>query len=515
MRPPTLFQRASSLRQRVTTLGPELQELQRTRLAGLATVVSVMGVLETTLWLNAPLGYAPKNAFFIAPILIGSFFVGMALRRRRFSETQVQNLAVVYEVALAIAIASLTFSYPWPSGMMNPSASVGVVWVAIYPMLIPNDRRRVVIATLLSAAVDPLWVFGQIQLGLLETPPAKELFRQFYPNVVVLLPALLGSAVIYKLGTALAEAKRLGAYVLHERLGEGGMGEVWRAEHALLARPAAVKLIQPAKVGPEARRRFEREAQATASLRSPHTIQLYDYGVSADGTYFYVMEMLEGKDLRTLVDEEGPQPPARVVHLLRQALHSIGEAHAVGFVHRDIKPANLFVSRRGQDVDVLKVLDFGLVQLQPGVEAGELGVGRSQVGEVLRGTPAFMAPEVALGEPADGRADLYALGCVAYWLLTGQLVFDRDTAMKAVLAHVNEAPVPPSATVPTPAALETIVLRLLEKDPEARFPEAEAVDAALRATGLEAEWDPRTQRAHWGKTPSSAPGAAPGVAVSG
>ena len=498
MRPPTLFQRASSLRQRATTLGPELQQLQRSRLAGLATVVAVLGAFESVVWMNAPLASMPPNAIaMMLPFLVGSLVVGVALRRRRFSETQVQNLAVIYQVALAVAIASLTFSYPWPSGMTNPSASSGVVWVAIYPMLIPNDRRRVVLGTVTSAAVDPLWVFGQVQLGLLEVPPNGELFRQFYPNLVVLIPALLGSAVIYRLGTALAEAKRLGAYVLHEPLGEGGMGEVWRAEHALLARPAAVKLIRPAKAGPEAQRRFEREAQATAALRSPHTIQLYDYGVADDGTYFYVMEILEGLDLRTLVETEGPQPAGRVVHVLLQALHSLAEAHAVGFVHRDIKPANLFLARRGRDVDVVKVLDFGLVQLQPGVEARELGVRGSQVGDVLRGTPAFMAPEIALGDVADGRADLYALGCVAYWLLTGELLFERSTAMKTVLAHVHEAPEPPSRLAPVPKSLEDVVMRLLEKDPAARYADADAVADALRATGLEESWTRQHRRRWW------------------
>ncbi|MEM1416592.1 MAG: serine/threonine-protein kinase, partial [Myxococcota bacterium] len=452
MRPKTLFERASAIRRQATTLGPELRDIQRRRLSGLALLISVLGAVETWVWLSIPTDYQVPNAVFIAPFLLASFLVGMALRRGRFDSTQVQNLAVVYELGLGIALASLTFSYPWPEGMTAPSASIGAVWVALYPMIIPNDRRRVVVGTLLTAAVDPLWVFGQIQLGVLEQPPATELFRQLYPNLVVLLPALLGSAVIYRLGTALEEAKRLGAYVLHERLGEGGMGQVWRAEHRLLARAAAVKLIQPEKVGPEAQRRFEREAQATAALRSPHTVELYDYGVADDGTYFYVMEILDGLDLRSLVEEEGPQPPERVVHILRQILHSLAEAHAGGFVHRDVKPANVYLARQGRDLDFVKVLDFGLVQLQPGVEVGD--VRGSQVGAVLRGTPAFMAPELALGESVDGRADLYSLGCLAYWLLTGELVFDRETAMKTVLAHVHEAPRPPSALAPVPEALE-------------------------------------------------------------
>ena len=232
----------------------------------------------------------------------------------------------------------------------------------------------------------------------------------------------------------------MGSYHLEDLLGKGGMGEVWKATHRFLARSAAVKLIMPSALGAKDEaaaqvtlRRFEREAQTTASLRSPHTIELYDFGVSRDGTFYYVMELLDGLDLQTLVAKHGPQPPERVVFLLRQACHSLYEAHKAGLVHRDIKPANIFMCRYGTDLDFVKVLDFGIVKREQ--MAGKEEAQLTAVG-MISGTPAYLAPEMALAEgPTDGRADLYALGCVGYWLLTGQLVFDKANAMAMVVAH--------------------------------------------------------------------------------
>ncbi|HEX3776507.1 MAG TPA: protein kinase, partial [Polyangiaceae bacterium] len=247
---------------------------------------------------------------------------------------------------------------------------------------------------------------------------------------------------------AVAEAQELGSYRLVERLGKGGMGEVWRAEHRLLVREAAIKLINieagSALDEKEVQERFRREAQSLATLRSRNTIELFDYGVTADGTCFYVMELLDGMDLESLVEKYGPQPAARVIHFLIQACNSLAEAHDAGLVHRDIKPANLYVCRVADEVDVIKVLDFGLVRAALSKENQQLEAARgantvppgaasqptalqakdvrlTQMGQAM-GTPAFMAPEQALGYEADGRADLYALGCIGYWLLTGRLL---------------------------------------------------------------------------------------------
>jgi serine/threonine-protein kinase len=308
---------------------------------------------------------------------------------------------------------------------------------------------------------------------------------------------------VYGLTVEVKRAREMGSYRLVEKLGQGGMGEVWRAEHRMLARGAAIKLIRPSALGAggshahEMVKRFEREAQATAALRSPHTIEVYDYGVADDGTFHYVMELLDGFSFQTLVERFGVLPPERAVSLLRQACHSLAEAHAAGLVHRDVKPANLFVCRLGLDVDFVKVLDFGLVKLSgpraPGDEA-------LTAQGAFNGTPGFMPPEVALGtDPVDGRADIYALGCVAYWLLTGQRVFEGTNAMQMVIDHVRTPPVPPSrrGAQPIPEALEDIVMRCLQKDPGARPASAAALSRELFALDLEARWTEARGREWW------------------
>lgn len=282
------------------------------------------------------------------------------------------------------------------------------------------------------------------------------------------------------------------------------MGEVWLGRHRLLARPAAVKLIQaglgqgPATTESSVvRQRFEREAQATAALRSPHTIQLYDFGVSDDGQFYYVMELLDGLDADTLVRRFGPLPPERVIAALRQACHSLAEAHEAGLAHRDIKPANLFLCRYGRDFDFVKVLDFGLVKSAAADGAAET---RLTAAGVIRGTPAFMAPEQARGEDGvDARSDLYALGCVAYWMLTGQPVFEGRSAIDVLLQHVQATPVPPSARtdIDVPPALDAVVLSCLEKDPEKRPQSATELSLRLAACPLDRLWTNERARVWW------------------
>jgi serine/threonine-protein kinase len=305
------------------------------------------------------------------------------------------------------------------------------------------------------------------------------------------------------------EARELGSYRLVQCLGKGGMGEVWRAEHRLLARQAAIKLIRLDSGAPstaEAQERFRREAQSLAALRSRNTIELFDYGVASDGTFFYVMELLDGFDLESLVIKHGPQPAGRVLRLLMQACRSLGEAHAAGLVHRDIKPANLFVCRAADEVDVVKVLDFGLVRAlssedphappistqavlattaAAGHEPPVLDAKLTRAGIVM-GTPEFMAPEQALGSPLDGRADLYALGCVGYWLLTGRLVFQRDPPMMLLIAHIKEPPPALEQYAPgVPRGLKRCIMDCLAKSPEHR-PQT-ARDLLRRLAEAEAE----------------------------
>ncbi|MCB9596023.1 MAG: protein kinase [Sandaracinaceae bacterium] len=287
---------------------------------------------------------------------------------------------------------------------------------------------------------------------------------------------------------------KVGSYRLTERIGAGGMGEVWRARHEHLARPAAVKLIQGA-VGmqtPEATARFRREASAIAALRSPHTVELYDFGVNQEGECFFVMELLEGMDLQSLVDQHGPLPPSRAVHLVSQACLSLGEAHAAGLIHRDIKPANLFVGQLGLEPDFVKVLDFGMVS------AGEGDVQLTSAGQI-HGTPSYMAPEHgAEGVALDHRVDLYALGCVLHFLLTGRTVFEATLPVRVILAHMHEAPEPPSRHAPyaVPEELDALVSRLLAKHPGDRPSSAQALRASLAALPL-AAWTDDEARDWW------------------
>jgi serine/threonine protein kinase len=313
---------------------------------------------------------------------------------------------------------------------------------------------------------------------------------------------------------ATARAKELGSYRLLERLAQGAMGEVWRAEHRLLVRQAAVKLIRPEILSgahrppEELRERFRREAQTLATLRSRHTSELFDYGVTEDGTFFFVMELLDGMDLDSLVERHGPQPPGRVIHWMLQACSSLAEAHDAGLVHRDIKPANIFVCRAADEFDVVKVLDFGIVQASRSSTMAPVDLARSHAegarltaaGQHM-GTPACMAPEQAQGKPTDGRADLYGLACVAVWLLSGRMLFEYGTALGTMIAHVAE-PVPDLTKLVAgelPPSLNDILLQCLSKSPDDRPKDARALAAQLRSVRFASddEWTIERARAWW------------------
>ena len=298
--------------------------------------------------------------------------------------------------------------------------------------------------------------------------------------------------------SAEARARELGSYRLVAKLGTGGMGEVWRAEHRLLARSAAIKLIRPEVLHDpatiaEMKERFRREAQTLASMKSRHTIAIFDYGIAEDGVFYYVMELLDGLDLESLVVKYGPQPAARVIELMAQACASLAEAHDAGLLHRDIKPPNLFISRAADEVDIIKLLDFGIVQMHnepPRAFAPIQGMPETpkltQLGAQL-GTPGFMAPEQILGMQLDGRADLYALGCCAWWLLTGHEVFSRDAGEgKLHQRHIYEEPPPVSSVTAqwVPPALDRVIAACLAKDPADRPADARVLAAALRAIAI-------------------------------
>jgi serine/threonine-protein kinase len=242
--------------------------------------------------------------------------------------------------------------------------------------------------------------------------------------------------------------------------------------------------------------RFEREAQATAMLRSPHSVELFDYGIAANGTFYYVMELLDGIDLQSLVDDHGPQPPARVAAILRQSCHSLYEAHERGLLHRDIKPSNLFLCRYGMDVDFVKVLDFGLVKTSSAEEPGDA---KLTMEKRVVGTPAFMAPEAVVGgEDLDARSDVYGLGCVAYWLLTGRLVFEQVSPTDMMRAHLKDDPIPITTHCPNvPEALERIVLQCLAKSADERPATARELDHMLGELNLDTQWTMERAERWW------------------
>jgi eukaryotic-like serine/threonine-protein kinase len=380
-----------------------------------------------------------------------------------------------------------------------------ITWTApvilMFAALMPVSPWRMAIAGLIAASMDPLGMIVAQADGAYHFGPLRNAFLMHYPNYLLLGVAVVISRVVTRLGREVAKERELGSYRLGELLGSGGMGSVYRATHRMLARPAAIKLIRPEMLAVQDRQsaglavaRFRREADAAAKLRSPHTVELYDFGETEDGTLYFVMELLEGLDLETLVNREGPLPQGRVVHILRQVCDSLEEAHASGLVHRDIKPANIHVGRVGLKHDFVKVLDFGLVKSV--LPAGEDSM--ATAAGLTPGTPAYLAPELALGEACDGRADLYALGCVAYFLLTGQLVFRAGNGLQMISKHIQETPVPPSqrTELEVAAELDQVVLACLAKKPEDRPQSATALDRMLAQIEVE-PWSEEAATQWW------------------
>jgi serine/threonine protein kinase len=379
-------------------------------------------------------------------------------------------------------------------------------------IMVPSKAGRTLRLTTL--AVLPLMALMWLSLGAFQPagaaipgPSAVTVTAVFQTllAIAVIWMATITSRTLYDLRRSVREANELGQYALEEKLGAGGMGEVWRARHRLLVRTAAIKLIRPELLAsthtdPQlVLRRFEREALATAALRSPHTVQLYDFGEAEDGTLFYVMELLVGIDLESLVSRFGPIPAERAVHILKQVCHSLDEAHQNGLTHRDIKPANIFVSSAGTELDFVKVLDFGLVQLRS-VRAGDSGNLTTEA--TVACTPAYAAPEIARGEASyDHRVDIYAIGCVGYWLVTGKRVFEATSLMQMLFDHASTPPPRPQTRteLPIPPDFEQLIMDCLEKDP-ARRPVAASVLAQRLSTCQVPEPWTRDRAERWWQT---------------
>jgi len=493
--------------QRTTALPPDLLREASRRLGVLALVIAAVAVIDLAL------GHTVFPRYrFVWPVALDVAVAGTAIlsvglfvytRYAHGHPATFVRLGLIYEVALAAVLGVLNHLVGDPALMTaGPQISrIGVI-VVIFPVFVPSTPRATLLAALVAASMDPLGMLAVIADQHLDVG-LSHVFWMHLTNYLAAGVAVVMSHVITRLGREVRDARDLGSYRLGQLLGSGGMGEVYVAHHRLLARPAAIKLIRPEVLDartPERTRvtieRFRREAEASATLSSPHTIELYDFGVSDEGVFYYVMELLDGVDLHTLVERFGPVPPERAIHLLRQACESLAEAHAHGLIHRDIKPSNIHLCRVGLAVDFVKLLDFGLVKPQPGREAPAVQL---TAPDGTPGTPAFMAPEALLGDPApDQRADIYALGCVGYWLVTGTLVFDAISVARMMMLHVEASPVPPSqrTELDIPPELDAAILACLAKSPDDRPASAQTLATLLATCPVREPWTEDRAR-HW------------------
>jgi len=514
---------------RPRSLPPDLLREASQRLGILALLGAVLWFFGTALGHISLRAQSPPGdtrwQSFVFPVdaiagvsIIASLAVYWYTRRHKESKISL-DLGLAYMIASSFGIGLLFHlgmvyfgGRPPSERAIAPEISWAGVEILLFAALIPTHPRKTIIASLVAASMNPIGMLIARASGVWDFGNAWNVLLMHYPDFLIVGAAGVISHVVTQLGRQVTRAREMGSYRLGELLGRGGMGEVYKATHTMLARAAAIKLIRPEALGAGnsdgaqlAVRRFTREAEAAANLRSPHTVEVYDFGVTEDQTLYFVMEMLEGMDLETLVRQSGPLPAARVIYLMRQVCESLGEAHAKGLVHRDIKPANIHVGQVGLEYDFVKVLDFGLVKEVKRPNASDT---RLTVEGMTVGTPTYMAPELALDEAFDGRADLYALGCVMYFLLTAQVVFESDNVMRLMVRHIEEKPVPPSRRTdrPIPRSLDDAVLACLAKDPAARPPSAAAVSDALAAAESDVEpWTQAQAVAWWNSGARSKP----------
>ncbi|MEO8450226.1 MAG: serine/threonine-protein kinase [Gemmatimonadota bacterium] len=502
---------AGESRPRRRPLPPDLLREAADRLGIMSlmgAVLWVVGTILAHLALRAIRKEGPNWALpHLLDIVAGANVVASLLlfaftRRKHRDPHFLLNLGLAYLVFTAFALGLAWHSEVGPAGqMILPTITWSGVIVLLFSAIVPITPDRILVAGFISVSMNPIGMLIARERGWWQFEGLSPLLIMHYPDYLLVGAAVLVSHVVTRLGQHVVKAREMGSYELGELLGSGGMGQVYRATHRMLARPAAIKLIRPEMMGGGngaaaelAVKRFRREAQVAAGLRSPHTVELYDFGVTRDRTLYFVMELLDGVNLEELIRQTGPVLATRAIHILRQVCDSLEEAHAQGLVHRDIKPANIHIGRFGLRYDFVKVLDFGLVKSMAAPSTEQtLGTATG----LTPGTPAYMAPEMILGEPVDGRADLYALGCVAYFLLTGQPVFVGDAPMQVMAKHLHAEPVPPSerAQFPVPPALDRLVLACLAKRPEDR-PQGAADVARLLAAIDGPEWS-QAQAVEW------------------
>jgi len=500
--------------------------------------LEIMSLLATAIWTassiawhiqlgsaSGQLGFAPyqlsDNIAVVA--VIASLAMFYYARSTKSDPKFIPNLGLAYMVVTAAAIGLITHWSidPRIAAMpILPTISwIGVV-ILMFAAVIPISTKKTIIAGLIAASMNPVGMLIARERGVWAFDSPLDTLMMHFPDYLLIGVAVVIARVVIQLGQEVSRAREMGSYQIGDLLKRGGMGEVYRATHTMLARPAAIKLIRPEMLGggngddaQVAVRRFYREAAAAANLRSPHTVELFDFGVTEDQTLYFVMELLEGMDLESMVQKHGPLPAPRVIHILCQACESLEEAHARGLVHRDIKPANIHVGRVGIRDDFVKVLDFGLVKAvgptsEVSINAVDFGLLTSMGGNTALspdtavsgtpGTPAYMAPEMALGETVDGRSDIYALGCVAYYLLTGQLVFTAESTVQMIARHLHHSAVAPSTRggIEIPQELDRLVLSCLAKNPDDRPATVAELSHALRALDVQ-PWSEAEATAWW------------------
>ena len=495
-----------------TTTGPP-RPLPEDLLREASRRLGVISLIGAVLWIVAPAfgrvavrvtGGQDGQTAVTDAIAAASVVLSLSLfaysRRSTCNSRVMLDLGLVYMVLTGVALGLFSHWTAVGSSNVAPAISwIGAV-VLMFAAIIPSTPVKTLVAGVVAVSMNPLGMLLARERGVWDFHPTSAVFAMHYPDYLLVGVAVVISHVLTKLGRQVAKAREMGSYHLGELLGRGGMGEVYRATHRMLARPAAIKLIRPEMIrahgeGPEvAVQRFRREAEAAANLRSPHTIELYDFGVTEDETLYFVMELLEGMDLESLVRTHGPVSPSRAIYIVRQVCASLAEAHAQGLVHRDVKPANIHVGRLGLQHDFVKVLDFGLVK---STTPGDRQHALATAGGLTPGTPAYMSPEMATGGTVDARADIYAVGCVLYFLLTGQLVFEAKHVMQMVAMLLRDQPEPPSARSASaiPPALDALVLACLAKKPEDRPRSALELAQALDRIDVPS-WDEQ-QAAQW------------------
>jgi serine/threonine-protein kinase len=497
----------------------ETADLLRARLTAAAWVLSIVLALAFAgnLFVGAPLPWL-RAAILLAPV--GSLALlrshrSLKLRQLRAVEaimfgaviaqlslmmmTQIARFAAAEDAASAIA-SEQTFLAAW------------CVLVLTYGIFVPNTWRRGA-AVMIPAACLPYLLVGIQRWLSPEVAAALDENRATSPIPLTLVAAavgVFGTHVINAVRREAYKARQFGQYRLGERLGSGGMGDVYRAEHVLLKRPCAIKTIKPERETDAVRlAQFEKEVRATARLTHWNTVEIFDYGFTNDGAFYYVMELLPGMSLEDLVLKHGALPPERAVHFLSQVCDALREAHSMGLVHRDIKPANIFASQRGGIWDVAKLLDFGLVK-----ERKASGADGSPRTGAFSGTPMYMAPEQAQDyEQVDARTDIYALGAVAYFLLTGQAPFADGDAMAILRAHATQpAPTPSRINPEIPEDLERVVLRCLAKRREERFQDVGKLGAAIALCKCSGKWTMSKANTWWKSLDRTAASSRAGVA---